>query len=212
VRRIPSRVLWPLPLLLVAGFLPFTSAGWRVTEGLSTYGHQWQHNDILFRWVARLAEWVQPQRVLTAAVDFVRGLFGDPQVLSFLYDYTQPRYVARVVVGLFVLAVAVFVSFRPWHPTREALVTLAALLLLSPTVHPWYLLWFAPLLVLHPSRGLLLWTALVPLSYFLAATDPTSQPPGGWLLYVEYLPVLAVLVWEVRRSRHHGLPDPGCLP
>ena len=136
--------------------------------------------------------------------------------LTFLYFYTHPQYLARVAAGLPVLVVALWVFYRPTVPTRDVLVVLTTVLLVSPILHPWYLLWIAPLLVLHPSRALILWTGLAPLSYLFALLDPEGLPPGGMLLYLEYVPVYFVLAWEllrrrgVRRASLQGTPPAGC--
>ncbi len=67
-------------------------------------------------------------------------------------------------------------------------------LLLATTVHPWYLL--TPLLfsVFSPYRYIWLWSFTVIFSY--AAYRPDAVQEQGWLLLLEYLPVLGLFVVE----------------
>ena len=79
----------------------------------------------------------------------------------------------------------------------------ALFLLLSPTVHPWYRLWFVPFLALWFSPALLVWTASVLLSYHVL---PRYDLTGVWeeeglLRAAEYGPVLgwAFYSWLLKR-------------
>src|SRR5262249_9472718 len=49
-----------------------------------------------------------------------------------------------------------------------AVAALGATLLVTPTVHAWYLLWPLVLVPLCPSRAVLAWSATIPLAYHFA--------------------------------------------
>ena len=107
--------------------------------------------------------------------------------------------VALAVMGGLVLGF----TLRATEPLRAAPVLLAALLLVTPSVFPWYLTWFIPFLCFFPSAGLLAWTATVLLSYHVLI-DFTAR--GVWeyrteLLWLEYAPVYALLLWAGWRAR-----------
>jgi hypothetical protein len=89
---------------------------------------------------------------------------------------------------------------------RLAPVPLAAYLLLSTTVHPWYVTLIIPLLPFLPSRrgstsraqrflvpGLFL-PAAVALSY-LTYLDPDNLREYSLIRLLEYIPVYAALIW-----------------
>ena len=79
---------------------------------------------------------------------------------------------------------------------RQALWILGGVLLLSPTLHPWYLLWVLPWAALLASPGWLLLGATILLTY--------AGPPGdvpGWLKWIVFLPPAAVGFWEAARGR-----------
>lgn len=96
-----------------------------------------------------------------------------------------------------------------YDPGRVALRICAVFVLLSPTVHPWYVLW--PLAVsLWTGRDSAAWGllgALAPLSYAVLATlDPLTgqwQEPG-WVAWVEYAPFYGLLFAGRLASRISG--------
>jgi len=70
------------------------------------------------------------------------------------------------LVAACILAAWIALLWRRRTPLEPAaLATLAALLALSPTIHPWYLLWAAVLLPLVPSMPLFAWTGSVCVAY-----------------------------------------------
>jgi hypothetical protein len=89
-------------------------------------------------------------------------------------------------------------------PLRWWAATGAAFVLLSPTVHPWYVAWaWVPALLLG-GRGFTLLAYLVPVSYIVLNTvDPVSGrwTEGMWTRYLQWVPVLALLATEQIRDR-----------
>ena len=71
---------------------------------------------------------------------------------------------------------------------------LAIYLAIATTVHPWYLIQLVFLSVLTPYRYALVWSLTVLLSYVAYRTESVVEPP--WLVWVEYLPVFALLFAE----------------
>lgn len=79
------------------------------------------------------------------------------------------------------------------------------ILLFSANCFPWYLSWLVPLLAVYPGSPLLLWTALVVLSYHVLIG---YQALGVWedsgqMRLLEYLPVYSLLggVFVARHAR-----------
>jgi hypothetical protein len=200
-RRTGPRRLWPAAAVLVALYLPFADAGRRLFAGLSEYGARWQHNDFLFGGILQAAGWLAPAESLRRGITWVRGLLGGTERLEFLYYLTDAQHVARAA-ALLLLGTVLGLSARGRRPDRAFLAAILGLLLLSPTVHPWYLLWAAPLLPVEPSLGLLAWTGLAPLSYAGPALAGSAGPLVPW---AEYAPVLALLAVDLARRRR----DPG---
>ena len=117
--------------------------------------------------------------------------------------------VRRILAGMLVLA-NFAISWRARSATRAALGCLVALLLLNPTLFPWYLVPIVALLPLHPDWGLILFSGVVALSYLplpaYRATGVWALP--GWILTVEYGALL--VAWAVTlaaRARVHQGED-----
>ncbi|MFH0945531.1 MAG: glycosyltransferase family 87 protein [Planctomycetota bacterium] len=175
---------------LFIGYLPFSLDG-APTAGLLEYARRWEHNAAFFPALKDGIGW---------ATDAVAGWFesaGFPEWARSPLYALAPNLAARALLGL-TLATLVFLLWRRRaDPGRACAVALGALLLLSPTVHPWYLLWFVPFLSMWFSAPLLLWTATVLLSYHVL---PRYDLTGVWeedrfLRLAEYLPVLLWIAW-----------------
>lgn len=95
-----------------------------------------------------------------------------------------------------VVALALVLAWRRCEPAGAGLGVVAAVLVLSPNVLPWYALWLLPLLVLRDSLPLLLFTGSVGLAYLVY---PAYLAGGEWQVSVrlrgfEYgLPLAAAL-------------------
>jgi alpha-1,6-mannosyltransferase len=105
--------------------------------------------------------------------------------------------------SLLVVAFALFLAWRQIEPVAAAMAVVAATLLLSPNVLPWYALWFVPLLVLRDEPAALLYTGTASLAYFVYPAWLSGERWWiGWeIRALEYLPCILVL-WGSSRSGH----------
>lgn len=69
-------------------------------------------------------------------------------------------------------------------------------------VHPWYVCTLAALCVLTRYRFPLIWTALLPLTYFTYRTEAYTE--NLWLVGVSYVLVWGFIMWEFRRGVKRG--------
>ncbi len=112
--------------------------------------------------------------------------------------------VARGVAGACVAAIAAWAAVRRWDLERTLYWTIGAALLVSPTVHPWYLLWILPLACVRGGRGWIVFTGSVFLAYagrdaYLAVG---TWPEPAWLRLVIHAPPIALLARDgVRDAR-----------
>jgi hypothetical protein len=121
-------------------------------------------------------------------------------------------HAAAVRAGaLLSLATALALAWRRVEPVAAATVVVAAFLLLTPNVLPWYALWLLPLLVLRDEPAALLFTGTVSLAYLVYPAFQSGEPwkiGWGWRL-LEYAPCALVWAWESvrrRRSTESGSP------
>ncbi len=164
---------WLLLLVLalgVASAWPFVAAGPAMLRGLLTYGQHWSFNAGGF---ALLSGLLAPLGIVAREARLIAVGIGALVVLGSWWKLRDPARVALWVGGAFVL--------------------------LSPTVHPWYLVWvWVPALLC----GVRSWTVLVllaPLSYAALTTyDPLTrawQEPA-WPAFAQYLPLAAAALAE----------------
>jgi len=120
-----------------------------------------------------------------------------------LYDQSWDQLTGPYL-AVSLLAVAVLIWWR--FPSRDEVDLMhagfwimTADLCLATTVHPWYLSWAALALPIFPYAFMLYWTCAVFLSYLAYQYRPVYEPT--WVLLVEYLPMYALMVWEIRRGR-----------
>ena len=133
----------------MVGYLPFLEAGYKLFVGLQIYLQYWVFNSGPF-WVI--------ERIL--------------KVLGLSHATT-----ARSVCGLIVMSI---LAWESWITVRQParLMTavfhcLAALVLFSPAVQPWYVCWLIPFFVFYPQLPWIVFSGLITLSYlfYLNFTD-----------------------------------------
>jgi len=82
---------------------------------------------------------------------------------------------------------------------RKIYLSLFLLMLFSPVVHPWYLIWFAVLLPIVQSYSGIFFVSVISITFITVITFQTS---GIWnespiILMIEYLPLTAVFLYEI---------------
>jgi hypothetical protein len=116
---------------------------------------------------------------------------------------------AKLAAALIITALALALLWRRTRPLRASFWIFGAILLLAPTVHPWYLLWIAPLLAVFPHPAWLLLQASAALSYhalYLANPgEPWQEVPLIKLL--EYGPFFALLGLHLALHGSRETPD-----
>ena len=180
------------PVMVGLAYLPFVDPDAQLFGGLSTYGRYWVFNPGLFD-------------LIQMAVNPITELFAeDPSQLA--------AQVSRGIAGAGVGAIALWTALRMSpNPTANtltwgALIILGSLLLLAPTVDPWYLIWIAPLVALHPTLPGILFTLLPLLSYgyYLHDQDPLV------LRLIEYAILYGALaLWLLQRRKPEAETGPG---
>jgi hypothetical protein len=120
-----------------------------------------------------------------------------------------PRYAAAVCV----LCVVAWTTAKRFRPERALFWILGAGILLTPALHPSYVLWMLPLAALRVSRPWILMTGLSFLGYYGFASYQESgtwaQPV--WVRLLLWLPVLALLLMEAAELWKTRVPPPQAL-
>lgn len=123
---------------------------------------------------------------------FEKFRFSSP-VFYFMEAYLPLNFVAMITGFLLVVGLLLVAGFN-WKHSRRVLdganlislqAALCLPLLLSPVTYPWYLAPLIPLLVLSPQPFLLIWLALIPLTY---------EVLGGFVCCNEWNPAIWPIV------------------
>jgi hypothetical protein len=123
-----------------------------------------------------------------------------------VWPWFYPEFLARVVLAAALAAGLVAVAARAEDPVRAAGASIALLLVASPVLHPWYVLWVLPFAALRRDAAFLYLAAAVPFGYALLHPVAPFSPPV--VLAIEYAPFGALLV----ASRFGGSAADGALP
>jgi hypothetical protein len=192
LRPVRNRARTLLPALaLFSGislvmFLPLYLGGLDSRSGFVAYSRFWEMNDALFMFVL----W---------CIEGFKDLTG--------IGLASAQIMTRAFVAcILLLVVALLVKRDDQRPVmigRRFLYIIAALYLLSPTQFPWYSIWMLPFLAIQPRTSLLLLTVLLPLYYLrfhFAARELVEVHDRG-IVWLEFVPVWCLLVWEWYKDR-----------
>jgi len=159
-------------------------------------------------------------------LDAGSGLFQSLGVFAGSFHYNDSVAVlTRVIFGdLHLLAIAILLAVGlTWiylfvhNKLRSVYLALGFLLLLLPTLHPWYLVLIAPFMVFFPSRA---WLYLLAAVVFIFPVIAVEAQTGTfqeifWLKWFEYIPFYLLLIWGVGREgyidRRHSYQKPGSI-
>ena len=119
-----------------------------------------------------------------------------------------PPVVARYLAAAVVLGVVLWATVRRYRPERALFWILGAGLIVTPTLHPWYVLWMLPLAALRRSRTWILMTGLSFLGYFGVSTyhDTGEWPQPVLLRLLMWVPFLALLTTDAARLWRERVP------
>lgn len=190
-RRLGPRGWAAFAAAFLIPWLPFAAGGF--PSGLARYARHWEHNNPLFLGVRRGLEALGPTEPLKAAITALRDHLGEVPGSWQAYFYTDVPTLAR---GVVLTAFLVWVLVLGWRRTpvlRAGYLAVGGFLLLSPTLHPWYVVQIVPFLAFFPSTAWLAFSGTVALSY-LVLLDPQAWELPAWVLAAEYLPLWGLLL------------------
>ena len=137
--------------------------------------------------------------------------FGSLGTFARTFDFNGPIYLvvnsvvgqtlARVFLAVVVLGLLGWVWFRGYGVDDAAVVWIGSVLLVSPIVHPWYVIWLIPFLAWRAEWWALAWSGTVVGSYYVLtdwrADAVWNLPPI--VMLIEYLPVYVLLAVRLTR-------------
>ena len=196
VRRWPGSAVVVLAAATTVLALPYVLTGPVLGGGWVHYAGRWERNGFLFAGILGIYETLDLTPWLKSGISALQHRVGsDALPWDWLYRHVWPPHLARATVAALAIAWLSVVSLRKRRDAaRETFLALGGVLLLAPTMHPWYLLWVLPFAAVFISRGWLWLAALVPLAYLGGDGDVP-----WWARVVEYVPAFSLLLWDGAR-------------
>ncbi|WP_246277438.1 mannosyltransferase [Winogradskyella ursingii] len=113
--------------------------------------------------------------------------------------YNQIAVIGKIlpVISLIIILLFSFLKNNNTIPklTTSILLTFTFYLLLSTTVHPWYIATLVILCIFTNYRFPLVWSLVIVLSYLAYSNNSNSE--NLWIIALEYLVVYAFIFWEI---------------
>ncbi|MEO6325335.1 MAG: hypothetical protein ABIT01_17080 [Thermoanaerobaculia bacterium] len=189
-------------LACVIGFLPFRGSGGPLA-GMTVYARSWEGNGALYPEVLRAIVATDLAPRLKSVYSALKNALDHPRAMDFGWPLFDPHLLARVALALLFAGAAVFILRRERDALRASGLLLAALLAVSPTLHPWYLLNVLPFALLFRWTSVVWVAGAAPLFYlsFLPAGAPAFPHPD-LIRAIELLPALGLFfLVDARRPR-----------
>jgi hypothetical protein len=162
--------------------------------GLDQYATRWEFNSVLYPAMFAAVEAGQiPQR---AKADFIRwkAAHHDPPWTAKVFPWFYSGFIARLLLAAILATVLVAIAIRVEDLWAAVLFSVGALLLFSPTLYPWYVLWALPFAAARRHAAFLWLSFAVPLSYVMHYPVPGLAVPRAAVLAFEYVPFAALLL------------------
>ncbi len=122
--------------------------------------------------------------------------FND-SVFSVLFSVTGSFAMSKILILAIFVAVSGWVVLKDWDTIKSSFFLIGTALLLTTTLHPWYLLWIVPFLCFYQNAAWLSLTALVSLSYHVLTGYVLTGiwNENQWIRWLEYVPFYGMLVY-----------------
>lgn len=148
---------------------------------------------------------VLPSFAAVMLTGYAPGLLAGIPVLGSLPRYMAEEYFnpgllrsvvdapAMAVVSASVWVIAVSLVRRAAPVPTRAVALIGGLLLLSPNLFPWYVVWLVPFLAWAPSAPWIAFTGTVVFAYSFFLRQPWAVP--GWARALEFAPLMLGGLW-----------------
>ena len=191
-----------LGLVLLGGYAIWLDDECNALGSLSTFAAQWQHNGSIYEIAYQMFHALSAMSAYTLPVpEFLKMWTTGASEMLDVHQRAQLQTKLFCGAGL----VGGLLKMRQCEIWLGAFGALALLLLLSPVVHPWYLMWLVPCLPLlqvkygHMGTSpLIWWSSTICVAYWARVQLVTTGEwqPSVSLQWVEYLCLYALIFWS----------------
>ena len=140
---------------------------------------------------------------LDTIINFTTKWTFNGMIYNVLDIFLSNNLTIRIICGILFLIVFVFLFLVKTDFFKKFYLSLFLLMIFSPVVHPWYLIWFAVLLpVIRSYAGFYFVTAVS----LTSITIVTFQTEDTWhesplILILQYLPLILIFLSELLNNR-----------
>jgi Glycosyltransferase family 87 len=212
-----------MALALALTALPFLGAGRAIAGSTGEFARRWRGNDGLYALIQAATDRATCRALgapsieregpkCTKPLDLwpnqrLAELISGRTYRAAVYPDELSSFIARALAGLLFLALCALVLLRRPPPLAAAEWILGGLLLLTPTLHPWYATWMLPLVTLNRRPAWIALAALVPLGYAPMAAWLAGGPWRDpiWSRALVHLPCWTLLLAGIARTRARWL-------
>jgi hypothetical protein len=166
--------------------------------GLWDYARRWDFNSLGYPTLTRIFERLNLPAHAKVAFSSLKGALGHPDWMQAIFPFFYAEFFARASLFVALCAALLIVGWRVRDAETAVFASLAALLLASPTLQPWYLLWILPFAARRREPAFLYLSFAVALSY--ALLYPVPWLPAGLVRSLEYGPFLLLLAGTLLRA------------
>jgi hypothetical protein len=196
IKRFWTKILFILSCFALVT-LPFSLTGAMPMSGLLSYLNRWAFNNIFY---VGFTEFLSALGMKITEI-FRAVINGRLEIF-----YMSPAQIYKAIV-LVILVMVIIDQMQKLRKTADFLnisylqssfFITGLMLLLTPTLHPWYLLWIIPFLIFVPNWSWLAFTLLIQLSYVVLidyARDSIWEE-SIWILLAQYIPFILLLTYE----------------
>ena len=176
-------------------YLPFMGAGSGLFGGAGAYAQYWIWNASVFKILSLGSAWVGTN---------ISTIFHSDWIKAAIERDAPAKLIVGIIFAIILFRIAKNLKKRIDLPVA-AFWTLSALLILSPVMDGWYVLWILPLACLLRSKSWIAFSYLVVASYAWFY----SKEIAPYFRIVEYALFFTLLYWEYFRLKRRsgvGLP------
>jgi len=165
-------------LIMGTCYIPFLGARDNLFQTLTTYSRRWRFNASLFDIISWIARSEGTARIISAAC-----------VLS-------------MVIVLVAWYRRNFHEGKTESIYQAGFILLGCVIILTPVLHPWYLCWIIPFLVIMPNRAWILFSGTIFLAYLVLKgfVETGIWKESMMVRVVEYVPFYGLLLYDGLRN------------
>jgi hypothetical protein len=154
---------------------------------------------ILLHSTERFLHFTESLRLYYGKFEFNGSIYSLLKMISeWFIDYNPIALLSKIMMIL-ALSGIFWIYIKKLELLNGMFWLLTVYLVFSAVVHPWYLTPLIALSAFVKHRFALIWSALVPLSYYTYSQNPYSE--NYWLTGLEYIIVFGFLIWDLKQLK-----------